>query len=783
MRKIAATILCVFAITGSLCAFAEPKATVSHAENALQTELIAPSSYEQYLPLQAPSDIATSDEHTAISDGRKVYVYDKSAKIYRVYEHERNVTKLQFGSDGKLYFLDSSTYLSTLNPKTLTKGETDIVCSTFLLNGKDIYYTNMSGNTSQISKFDTKSQELTTLKSGLTYPPVLAFYKDELYYTTWTGVKAQIQKLHPETKGEAEIASFNSELVSLSIKDNVLYASLTDGTFCVYDLLKLSQSKDASNTEALFQEKNAYSALSISGEYAYVVKENSVRQFSVVEKAFTSYEIASASASKERLNGATDICLTQTQAILADNGNERISVYDLKSKRFQTPIATDLQPTFLASDGNTVLAANETEAVLYNLATTAYGTQLTQYATFEGQVVGACSVYGKYYLVTDKNQFITLEQTNNAWNFKTVQKSSTKYPSLLTSDVYGNLYTVCNESVYKYTEESFASVAVSNDEVCSQLPTATQKISFDYQGDLYALSAQSLHKYTAQKSEESVRYVKSTEFPLNETQVCGIEAEPVSFALSIEENATYVLDKNNYLIKRMDIRLPTVKTIPVNGADERILNAENATFTLVKVDKNALMVEFDFNAISKAEYFPYRSFQRTKERITAVRLGQTGVYDILAFYDKNKNCHVTYLVYTASCEELPLSAYEKTYTETEQKTAYLSSAVSLYKTPYMNGQMAVCKMERGAKILLLSEINGLNLTYYRIAYVDETGAQKTGYIPANYVSPMSGEMQQNTPTYGDERSKTDSVWRLMYILLGCGVIGLLADYLILRKKD
>ena len=90
----------------------------SEYEQASADELILPSSYEQYLPLSAPSDVSVTENYTAIADGSRIYVYDRRAGEYRCYEHTANedesnnkITKLQFSETGELYFLDVSLFL------------------------------------------------------------------------------------------------------------------------------------------------------------------------------------------------------------------------------------------------------------------------------------------------------------------------------------------------------------------------------------------------------------------------------------------------------------------------------------------------------------------------------------------------------------------------------------------------------------------------------------------------------------------------------------------------
>ena len=94
----------------------------------------------------------------------------------------------------------------------------------------------------------------------------------------------------------------------------------------------------------------------------------------------------------------------------------------------------------------------------------------------------------------------------------------------------------------------------------------------------------------------------------------------------------------------------------------------------------------------------------------------------------------------------------------------------------------VTELPRGAEITLLGEIHQLERTYYEIAYVDENGVTQTGFIPTSYVNQFDGtDPLTQTTVYGEAEDDTDSIGRLIYILLGFGAIGILLDFLLLKK--
>jgi hypothetical protein len=261
--------------------------------------------------------------------------------------------------------------------------------------------------------------------------------------------------------------------------------------------------------------------------------------------------------------------------------------------------------------------------------------------------------------------------------------------------------------------------------------------------------------------------------------VCGVTPSVCAFAFSTTEDAVYLLDTQHYLIKQNNLSLPTMTNVPVDGADKAILNNTSTDVTLVQIQENALMVEFDLNQLQDAKVFPYVGYKRNGEAKNAVQLGKTDEYVILSVYDERNRQYATYLVRNEYCSAVDKAEYFLSY-ETPQ-TGYLSNDVALYRQPFLSLQMQLCDMERGCKLEVLGEVKLPDRTYYLVSYGE---AKTLGYVPSAYVTPTDGKAPILTPSFGEKQSNTGAVGRLVYLLLGFGVICILTDYLILRKpKD
>ena len=759
-----------------------------------ETTLVSPSSYQQYLSLTDPMDVAATTDYMAIADGNAIYVYDVREGEYRKYEHtlnvadpsKNNIMNLQFYGDDQLYFLDG-TYLYLLNPETLqvdnvsiTESDPKFPCDTFLIVNDVLYYTDVKtqASVSYIALDGSKADTLATVDSK----PTIAFWNGELYYTE---AAKYLRKVNPDTKEDALVADFPDDLVSMQIQDNVFVCSTLSGDFYAYNLAELASAHSASRVTPLAHYTGDYSSLELFGSHVYAVKGPSIRQYDMEKSVFTDFEICNASDSVHRFNDGADALLSQGRLFIADNGNGRISVYDVESKTFAQPIATDFTPLYLAADETTLLAADGTQAIVYDLTAEHYGEELAAFSDFNSTLVGVANVYGTYYFATDSNYYYAAsaaadENGTTVWTRTESQKKSTRYAKLLTSDAYGYLYVASGSGVYRFSEEDFLSTATEGESLGVTLPTNTQKIAIDYDGGVYALANGKLQKATA-----------DAPYALNEPLVYSDTATVQSFAFGIEDNVTYVLYQENYLAKTTLLDLPTVKNIPVNGVDEGIFDHNPIAAEIVKLRTNAMVIDFDIAALSGAEVFPYVDYSRHESGLTALKIGETtnGKHAILAFYDGQSRTYRTVLALTGDCSALSddeKSAYYKTYPT--QKTMYVSNDVPVYKFPHLSGLPTVTTLPRNTAISVLGEINDLDYSYYLVQYVDGDNVTYLGYVPKAYAiafdpTPPTPE----TEHYGASESDKDGVWRLVFLLLGTAAILILTDVLIFRaiapKKD
>lgn len=795
MRKSKLKTVCIFVLTALVCTTAAfplaiQKTTAQNgqsnqAQSQLQSQtpfsngLILPKTYEQYLPLTAPSDVAVTKDYKAIADGKFIYVYNERTENYSCYEHTSDVTELQFSGD-KLYFLDKEPRLHTLEAENPSVVEaTTLSCSAFTIDSDIIYYLTFSGGFSKITpaNLNTLIADTDNAQDNLpsTPAPAMATYNGSLYYTC----EQQKSYLYNLQYDNLSMLLPQTTIRSLALVDGILYYTDSKGDFYAYDFVALQ----GDVTTAPLHEPISNCSAIASGEdgYIYVVQGSSIRQYSPQEKALTDYEISASSASTTRLAGATDLVLTDDTLFIADKGNGRISSYN--GANGETAIyANGAQAKWLASDAKTAVYANETEISIVDLQTEQILKSFNNPTHFSGNVVGVTRVFETYYFLTSANYFYRLSQNEQGEYALTGMQKTISAPKLLTSDIHGNLYVACQDNkIYRFTETEFCDGGAHGTTILTIL-SATEKIAVDYGGNVYALAGNEVYRYEKQASG----YGQEQKIELNETYVYGgknYTPKLTSFAFSFENNVTYLLYDGNYLVQTDAFQLPTMRNIPVNDTDERIFANESAVFEVVKTKPNALLVAFDLQTLSGATYFPYLSYKRVKTETTALKIGGTNAYSVIAVFDPQTNGYFTYLVLENSTTPLPTEAYQTTYDQ--PKTGYLSNAVTLYKFPYLCTLLTAHaeKLPRGATVEILGEINELDHAYYHVSYTDETGATKIGYIPQAYAALFNGAPPQSEDYLaGAKESDLDAAWRLAYLVLGFAAICILTDYLLLRKK-
>ena len=777
-------------------------------------------------------DVAVSGDYTAIADGNVIYIYNRFEGIYRTYTHVINtdpemtamnvVTELQFSEDGDLYFIDGVPYLHVLTREQLaslsetTKAtNTNFTCSSFTLEGEVMYFTHISGQTaslSYVSLNDLTASNAYSLVDGLVGKPIITYYDEAIYYTDYSISLYRID-LTNEVRTAEPVCSFPTAVDSLVISSGDLFMANFSGNFYVYNLSRLEYAGLAQNvapTEA--DERGGYRALSINGNNVYAIRNESIREYRI-GNGFTSYEISANSDAPHRLDGATDSLYIDGKLYFADTGNSRISVREVATGEIAIA-PTPTAPTLVASDGKTFAGANATHVWIFDGASNAdsAATALTPIAfdNFNGKIIGITCVYNRYYIVTDTNYYYVIaylpmanpdsgEQIPNEYAWQKIgrkEKTTKLSPALVTSDVYGNIYVAAKTGdLYKFTETEFTDpenvgIKISNPTLEISLKSA-DKLLIDLNENVYILKDNTLLSYEYDKTAK-VCTTAVTAHNLEKSLVYGQTSDTpaTSVAFDVVDKEVFLTYAGNLVVSTTAIPLVSMKNVLTHGMEAEIFSARTAEFTVVETSPNALLIEFDLTEFSQlptgilTNAFPYVSYHREQDTQTALKLGSAGEYAILAIFDSKTHKYSNYLAnenYYIS--EKATSDYMVEYSPEEEKTGYLTNAVTLYKYPYLTKLLQVTELTKNQKVTLIGEINDLDYSYYRIVYADENGAEQTGFIPKTYVTLFNGEpLSSESTTYGEQSPNEDELWRLTFLLLGAASICILTDLLIFHRS-
>lgn len=248
-------------------------------------------------------------------------------------------------------------------------------------------------------------------------------------------------------------------------------------------------------------------------------------------------------------------------------------------------------------------------------------------------------------------------------------------------------------------------------------------------------------------------------------------------ALSSYENAIYLSNGRsiNTYTKANGLKAATgafARTLPHQIPTQAIkaeLNKNTPKFLVVQTAENALLIEVDLN--TDADVFPCLGTTRSKS-ITALQIAQTEKFSVLSYQKAGETEYSTFLVEKSNVIEA--ENWESLYDT--PRTGYLTNQVQIMKLPRLGMTSFTTTVERDEKITILGEVHGLERAYYKVQK-----GYTVGYLPKSYInSALEENPTAETVIYGEQQEDSDSIFQLTFILLGCALIGILADFLIIR---
>lgn len=719
-------------------AAAEPLAL--SAENAA---LFLPASYEQYLSVQSPVDVALCGRYAAIAEGRTIYVVDRTAErpAYRKYTHESSdISKMQFSDGEKLYFSDRllGFYELDLTGGALTASEQPLASlTTFLIRGEELFKVSVADSTTyRVTPLSQPDGGTQFGVSEYRNTPQLAYTDGEFYSVVGELVTVYTYDEATSTYGSPRSFSLGSNLTGLQSAcavGDTLYYSVSGSTTFADGLYAC----DLEGRESrLVAEGDGFGALTSFGGMLYAVVGHSVKEFSVGEVlAPTSYEIAAASSSPNRLADARDVARAGDLLAVADSGNKRVAVYDMKKER-TVLIPCDTAPSYVATDGTIVAAAAENSVYVYEKDLG--GDFSLAYRTTVGNTVsGIACLDGKCYFVTNGFGYGLAREGFRESDLVIRESGLDRFPpSALACDLYGGLYVVLSDgSVLSYTESSFLDKEAAGVSKEFTLPQGFKSVRVDFEGNLYCLNDAG----ALCKNGEPFAEIGGEAFVYAES-----EKKPVSFALGFEDDSVY-FGFGDFLVRTNEgvLGFPTLGTIPTDNiyGELSVVHAPE-TVSHLDVKAGAVGIRVDLGAVgAETEYFPFASYGRTSQTLRGVLLGRCGAYCLVALYQDK-----LYDVQLFREEECTAADGLSVQAEGEK---YLSSGCRLYRYPCV-AESFEATLSRGDRVKVLSFVyadgDGNETLGHGFAYVEaETDARAAvrGYVPLSFLTGVG------TAAFGD----------------------------------
>ena len=299
--------------------------------------LFLPSSYEQYLEMNKPKDIAIDKDHIAIADGNRIFLCDRNKQEWRTYTNgadHATFGKIQL-ANGILYFTDAAMKLHSLDPNTeeLTAKDLSYSLSNFIVVENVLYGTTTMNSTTSLYKLSlegtTSIPDTKPIVDNLPAQLPLTYSEETIYYAVNNSIFPIDTKTH-----ETDICiSLSTNNVinprSIAVIDGYLYYTEATGFYRT----NIENTEEAHIPEVIYSGED-FSALTVLDGKIYILQNTCVREFDPAENTFTGYEIASASSSVNRLSGAVDTARAGDLLVTADAAGSRVSVYNFATEKY-----------------------------------------------------------------------------------------------------------------------------------------------------------------------------------------------------------------------------------------------------------------------------------------------------------------------------------------------------------------------------------------------------------------------------------------------------------------
>lgn len=719
--------------------------------------LLMPTSYEQYLSLDAPTDFAVNERYIVIADkqgGSAVfYIYDKQSEApsYTSYSYEtsRDISSLNLYSCAEgdfLFYIETGNYICYFDLNAPERTEfTGLNASSMLIYDGGIYsavqtgascelrYTPLDGLTAGTSVIIEESLACANR-------PAFALYQETVYFAADTGVYQ-----FNTSSLSAALFSVGRNITSFAMRGT----TSADIVYCDNDgYLHVGSDEEGVRLNAGAIKSSAGTIEAENPENIFfVLCGTNISAYDAESASFVGYEIGKYSSATNRIGqSAADISANGDRLVIADTSNNRVLLaVKGEEDHSYTAIATDGTPTAVCAGDDGFAVALGRELLLYSYE----GALLKQYAPLTTNVGSIAFSYGKYYVTAD-SQNVLYEFDPDA--DEPAAYAQTSELSGVTADIYGSLYVLSGGTNTAWRLNADFSAEADS---ALTVPADTRKILSDFDGNLYALANNAVYKLSAEGYGSALVSSNGADGSPNITELVnydGTAAPIVSFAFDFESGEAYLLS-DGFIASTDSLGIRSLDNLAAGGAYAEIftdLPGETGaqSLQLVTVNAGAVTVALDLNELNEsASALPYHGYEKASETKTGVVLAQTENGPIVAFYTREPegevNVRHTYEVKLVLGDEsvTPVSSSEY-LPDADITEGYAVSPVGLYRYPLMrmgtNGSFSdfrrMVELPRSSRLAVLAKIShaALDADYYYVS-VTIDGTTRYGYVPANFV--------------------------------------------------
>ena len=760
-RKLTAIILFIILIlsmAGSVV-WAEPVSSTT-GNSQTQLGLLLPESYEQYLKLTAPTDFALSEKYIAIADKTtgqtaSIYILDRSSNIYKTFTFNtpNSITSLNFYSDGGtdyLFFIVPSNlvYYLDLSEENLTGTEqllSEIAPSVMLIHGKEIFYSKTTEGSSSLFHASLNGltvENETDILSGATLQTGNArfsLYEGQVYVSESNKIY-KCYADHIDKTTTAAITYDSIEQFAMIGQNEVLYSN--SGNLLYY----------SNETQSI---ANSCSVIKYYEGKIYVIYGDGISGFNAATKKFNNYRIDKYADTANRIGqDAKDVSLWGNRLVITDQTNRRVLIYDKTNMQTPYSVIDGIEFGQIVCAGKDTFAVSDTSQVLIYDYNGELRVTLAK-SLFDSVIHGIAYSYGNYYIVGEgnRNAYIFPETGTDSEQLDPGVNLQTSACTSVTADIFGNLYVLQGDSVYRYTADTFGK-EVTGEHICT-FSEAPVKILCDYVGNIYACTADSILCYSV-ADEKITDYKIGTE--LNALVYNNGASSAVSFALSFENSEIYILS-DGFIAKTESFGIASLNNLSAAQTYEKIFvsgtDKNSADNTLIRANKDCVGIRLDFSTFTKdSAVLPCGDYMRFSEEKIGTVLAETDYGAVVLFHelhenDENPITNRSYEIYLlpkgSNYESLGTTYYTPKGTNF---MATISNDVGLYKYPAMHKFRTnsdgtaeilgkITELKQGTQVFVLGELNPgsgiLDAGSYSFILVKTETGDLYGFVPTSYL--------------------------------------------------